>query len=171
MPVASNRSGGQALVAQKCDEMLGEDLGNEDVCKVLLPLDDDESRIGQGRDDGLGVVPDTVRALATGQDKHRHPDSSRLLGIEAVGVERPDLSSDRVHGADSQLPRRLYPDGPDLRVRHLCDLTHEEFERPVSITGGNEPVQALFDVAREVQLLGRDRRPPFVENNAANVRL
>ena len=51
--------------------MLGEDLGNEDVCKVLLPLDDDESRVGQGCDDGLGVVPDPIRALATGHDKYR----------------------------------------------------------------------------------------------------
>ncbi len=45
---SSSRSDRQALVAQKCDEMLGEDLGNEDVRKVLLPLDDHESRIGEG---------------------------------------------------------------------------------------------------------------------------
>ena len=93
----------------------------------------------------------------------------RLLGIEGCVGHGAELPDDRVGGCDSRRPGRLTSQGGDLLLGRMHDLSEGRLHDRLAVPLRQERLEPLLHVAWEGVSVGIDGRPPFVEDQSADV--
>src|SRR5262245_63294237 len=92
---------------------------------VGLSVEDADPRVGECGGDDLWVSLDLVSTSASDDQKNRHRDLRRLVGIEGLRTEGMQLSGNRWGGGHPRWPTWCRLDRADLLLGYLHEVPGE----------------------------------------------